>query len=49
VDVALVQELPSNRLAGSAFEEDVVGHDDRCSAADLEQRLHVLDEVELLT
>jgi hypothetical protein len=48
VHVALVQELAPHRLAGAGLEEDVVGHDHRRPAAHREQRLHVLDEVELL-
>ena len=36
VDVALVQELAADRLAGAALEEDVVGHDDRRPAVDLQ-------------
>ena len=31
-----VQELAPHRLAGAAFEEDVVGDDDRSPAADPE-------------
>ena len=48
VDVALVEQLAADGLAGAALEEHVVGHDDGGAAVDLEQRLDVLDEVELL-
>jgi hypothetical protein len=48
VDVALGEQLAADRLAGAALEEDVVGDDDGGAAVDLEERLDVLDEVELL-
>jgi hypothetical protein len=48
VHVALVQQLAADGLAGPALEEHVVGHDDGGAAVDLEQRLDVLHEVELL-
>ena len=35
VDVGLVEQLAADRLAGAAFEQDVVGHDDRGAAVDL--------------
>jgi hypothetical protein len=48
VDVALVEQLAADGLAGAALEQDVVGDDDGGAAVDLEQRFDVLDEVELL-
>ena len=48
VAVELLQQVPADRLAGPAFEEDVVRDDDSAAAVDLQQRLDVLDEVELL-
>jgi hypothetical protein len=48
VDVALVEQLAAHGLAGPALEQHVVGDDDGGAAVDLEQRLDVLDEVELL-
>src|SRR5712692_4495474 len=48
VHIALVEELPPYGLARAALEKHVVGDDDGRAAVDLEQRLHVLDEVELL-
>jgi hypothetical protein len=48
VDVALGEQLAADGLAGAALEEDVVGDDDGGAAVDLEERLDVLDEVELL-
>jgi len=37
VDVALVEQLATDGLAGPAFEQNVVGDDDRRAAMDLEQ------------
>ena len=37
----------SRSNSGSALEEDVVGDHDRSSAVDFQQRLDVLDEIEL--
>ena len=48
MDVALLEEVPAHRLAGAALEEHVVRHHDGGAAVDPEQRLDVLDEVELL-
>jgi hypothetical protein len=45
VQIALVEELSADHLAGSALEEHVVGHDDGRPAVHLQQRRHVLDEV----
>jgi len=47
VDVALGEELAADRFSGTAFEQDVIGDDNRGSAVDLEQRTHMLHEVEL--
>ena len=46
--VALVQQLAPDRLARAALEQHVVGHDHRGAAVDRQDRLDVLDEVELL-
>ncbi len=48
MDIALVQELAADGLAGAAFEQHVVRHHDRGAAVVLQHRLDVLDEVELL-
>jgi hypothetical protein len=48
VDVALLQQVSAYGFACAPFEEDVVGHDDRGASVDRQQRLHMLDEVELL-
>ena len=48
VDLALLEQVPAHGLAGAPFEEHVVGDDDGGAAVDRQQRLHVLDEVELL-
>jgi hypothetical protein len=48
VDVGLLEEPSSDRLAGAPFEEHVVGDDDGAAAANVEQGEDVLDEVELL-
>ena len=48
VDVALLEQLAADRLAGAALEEHVVRHDDGRPAVLLQQRLDVLQEVELL-
>jgi len=48
MDVAVVQELPADRLAGATLEENVVGDDYASTAVYCEQRLDVLDEIELL-
>ena len=47
VDVALLEQVRADGLSGSALEEDVVGDDDRSSAVDFQERLDVLDEIEL--
>ena len=47
VAVALLQQVRAYGLSGSAFEQDVVGDDDRAAAIDFQQGLDVLDEVEL--
>ena len=46
--VALLQKIASHRLPGPTLEQHVVRHDDGTAAIDLEQRLDVLHEVELL-
>jgi len=48
MDVAVVQELPADRLAGTTLEENVVRDDYAGTAVYCEQRLDVLDEIELL-
>jgi len=47
VDVTLLEQIRADGLSGSALEEDVVGDDDRSSAVDFQERLDVLDEIEL--
>ena len=47
MDVTLLEQIRADGLSGSALEEDVVGDDDRSSAVDFQQRLDVLDEIEL--
>ena len=47
MDVAALEEFAADGFAGTAFEEDVVGEDDGCGAADLEFADDVLEEVEL--
>ena len=47
MDVALLEQVRADGLSGSALEEDVVGDDDRSSAVDFQERLDVLDEIEL--
>src|SRR5207302_3428885 len=48
VDVALLEQLAPDDLPGAAFEENVVRNHDRRAAMDREQRVDVLEEVELL-
>ena len=48
VDVAVVQQLPAYRFAGAALEQHVVRQHQGRAAILLQQRLHVLDEIELL-
>ena len=48
VDVAVLEQGAAHRLSGSALEQHVVGHHHRSPAVDLQDRLHVLNEVELL-
>ncbi len=48
VQVAFMHELAAHGFAGSAFEQDVVGHDHGGAAVLGEQALDVLYEVELL-
>src|SRR5947209_2138879 len=48
VDLTLVKQLPADRLAGAALEQDVVRDYDRRAAVRLQQRFDVLQEVELL-
>jgi very-short-patch-repair endonuclease len=48
VDVALFQQVAAHRLAGPALEQHVVRHDDGAAPVDLQQRLDVLQEVQLL-
>ena len=47
MDIALMQQFPAHGFAGPAFEEDIIRHDDRRAAVDLQQSLDVLDEVQL--
>lgn len=47
VDVAFVEELAADRLTGASFKEDVIGNDDCGASVCLQQRLHMLEEVEL--
>ena len=44
----MLEQAPTHRLAGAALEDDVVGNHDRGSPVHLEQRVDVLQEVELL-
>src|SRR5205823_9819178 len=48
VGLTLMEEFPAHRLARSSLEEDVIWYDDGGPAVNLEQGLHVLNEVELL-
>jgi uncharacterized protein (DUF433 family) len=48
VNVGLFEELTSHRFAGAAFEEDVVGDNDRDAAVLLQDGEDVLEKVELL-
>ena len=48
VDVALVQQLATDRFAGTAFEQHIVRHHHRRFAVDRQDGLDVLHEVELL-
>ena len=48
VHVALLEQVAPHRLAGPALEQHVVRHDDGTAAVDLEQRLDVLEKVQLL-
>ena len=48
MNVALVEELPPNRLARAPLEQHVVGDDDRRPPVLGQDRPDVLDEVELL-
>ena len=47
MNLALVQQLAPNGLAGAPFEENVVRNDDCRPAVLLQQRFYVLEEVEL--
>ena len=42
------EQLLPHSLARTALEQHVVGHDDRRTAVDFQQRLDVLDKVQLL-
>ena len=44
---ALLEQFASDRFAGTAFEEDVVGNNDRGAAVLLQDGEDVLEEVEL--
>ena len=48
MNVALLEQVSPHRLAGPALEQHVVRHDDGTPAVDLQQRLDVLEEVQLL-
>jgi hypothetical protein len=48
MDIALMQQLAPHGLAGAAFEEHVIWHDDRRSTVDLQQGFYMLHEVQLL-
>lgn len=47
MNLALVQQLPADGLPCAAFEEDVIGDDDRSAAVLLQQGFYMLEEVEL--
>ena len=46
--VERLEQVPPHRLTRAALEQNVVRHDDGAGAVHPEQRLHVLEEVELL-
>jgi hypothetical protein len=48
VDVELTHQVPANRLARAALEEDIIGHHDGAPAVHLQKRLDMLKEVQLL-
>ena len=48
VHIALRQQLPPHRFPSAAFEQHVVGHHDGRAPVNLQQRPHVLEEVQLL-
>ena len=45
--VALLEQLPPDRLTGPAFKQHVIRHDDRAAAVDLQDRLDMLQKIEL--
>ena len=47
-DIELLEKIAANSFPRPALEEHVVGHDDRTASADLQDRMDVLNEVELL-
>ena len=48
MDLTLLEELAADLFSSAALKQHVVWHHDGGTAVDLEQRLHVLDEVQLL-
>ena len=48
VNIELLEQVAANGLPGTALEQHVVGHDDGAPPIDRQQRLDVLQEVQLL-
>ena len=48
VNVALLQQILSDGFSGPALEQNVIRDDDRTAAIDLQHRLDILQEVQLL-
>lgn len=48
MDIALVQQFPSYGFPCPTFEQNIIRYDDSRPAVDLQQRLDVLREVQLL-
>ena len=46
--IVIVEQFPPYRLSRSTFKENIIGHYYGDSAVHLEERLHMLQEVELL-
>src|SRR6202521_5980171 len=46
--IALLQQFAPDRLPSSALEKDIIRHDHRGSSVDFEQRLDMLDKIQLL-
>ena len=46
--IAIVQQPAANQFASTALKKHIVRHHHRCTAIDLQDRAHMLNEVELL-